>query len=102
MNEPENQTKNSNTINKMKKLLYDISSKNENLNKENSDLNDKILSLVKLLKVKDKIINKLTEKYKKSILSKLVLLKEKKRENILRKCLNKMKIKNHFYNKKNL
>ena len=102
MNEPENQTKNSNTINKMKKLLYDISSKNENLNKENSDLNDKILSLVKLLKVKDKIINKLSEKYKKSILSKLVLLKEKKRENILRKCLNKMKIKNHFYNKKNL
>ena len=37
MNELENQTQNWATINKMEKLLYDISSKNENLNKENSD-----------------------------------------------------------------
>ena len=102
MNEPENQTKNSTTINKMKKLLYEISSKNENLNKENSDLNEKILSLVKLLKVKDKIINKILQKYKLSLLSKLVLSKEKKTQNILRKCLNKMKIKNNFYNINNL
>ena len=40
-------------LERMKQLLYDISAKNEILNKDNNDLNTKILSLVKLLKSKD-------------------------------------------------
>ena len=103
MNEIENQNKTSSQINKMKKLLYEISTKNENLNKENLELNEKIISLVKLLKIKDKIINQISEKQKKVLLKKIILSKEKKRENILRKYLNKMKIKKKIIsNKKNL
>ena len=103
MNEIENQNKTSSQINKMKKLLYEISTKNENLNKENLELNEKIISLVKLLKIKDKIINQISEKQKKVLLKKIILSKEKKRENILRKYLNKMTIKKKIIsNKKNL
>ena len=40
-------------LERMKQLLCDISTKNETLNKDNNDLNIKVLSLVKLLKVKD-------------------------------------------------
>ena len=56
-----NKTKNTSQINvqKMKQLLKDISTKNEELLQENADINTKLTSLVKLLKHKDDIINKI-------------------------------------------
>ena len=62
-------------IEKMKKLLFDLTSKNENLNNENVDLNKKILDLVKLLKIKDKKIKNLNEKFKFFVLEKYINLK---------------------------
>ena len=44
-------------LERMKQLLCDISTKNETLNKENNDLNIKVLSLIKLLKAKDNQID---------------------------------------------
>ena len=40
-------------LERMKQLLCDISTKNEVLNKDNNELNIKVLSLIKLLKTKD-------------------------------------------------
>ena len=56
-----NKTKNTSQINvqKMKQLLKDISTKNEELLQENADINTKLTSLVILLKHKDDIINKI-------------------------------------------
>ena len=47
------------TLQKMRELLKDISTKNEELLQENTDTNTKLTSLVKLLKHKSDIINKI-------------------------------------------
>ena len=63
------------TIDKIKKLLVDISTKNESLNNENKDLNIKILSLIKLLKSKDNQISHLNKSLIKIFLKKIFLKK---------------------------
>ena len=55
-------------LERMKQLLCDISTKNETLNKENNDLNIKVLSLIKLLKAKDNQI----DGYKKLLLKEIL------------------------------
>ena len=63
-------------LEKMKQLLYDISTKNESLNNENNDLNIKVISLIKLLKSKDNQINLLTKKMRKIYLKNIIHKKQ--------------------------
>ena len=101
-------------INKLKKLLFEISNKNDVLNKENTDLNEKIISLIKVLKIKD---HKLVQNYQKLISINLKNLINKKHfkekmqlehyfnkfKNILYENRNCLKINNiNNENKKNL
>ena len=59
------------TIEKLKLLLNDIASKNEDLHKENSEINTNLLSLIKLLKFKDDQLTKI----KHSLLKTLIIKK---------------------------
>ena len=56
------------SIEKLRLLLIDISSKNEDLMKDNEDMNKKILSLIKLLKKKDSQLNEMYSKYRNALL----------------------------------
>ena len=105
---------NKTAINKLKKLLFEISNKNDVLNKENTELNEKIISLIKVLKIKD---HKLVQNYQKLISINLKNLINKKHfkekmqlehyfnkfKNILYENRNCLKINNiNNENKKNL
>ena len=72
-------------LERMKQLLCDISTKNETLNKDNNDLNIKVLSLVKLLKVKDNQIENNKKLLIKYILKNIFYKKFLKEQQILRK-----------------
>ena len=87
-------------LERMKQLLCDISTKNESLNKDNNDLNIKVLSLVKLLKAKDNQIENNRKLLLKHILKNILYKKYFKEQQILRKYfsifknLNKLNINN--------
>ena len=74
-------------LERMKQLLCDISTKNESLNKDNNDLNLKVLSLVKLLKVKDNQLENNRKSLIKHILKNIFYKKYIKEQQILRKYL---------------
>ena len=66
------------TIEKLKLLLTDIASKNEDLHKENSEINTNLLSLIKLLKFKDDQLTKIKHSLLKTlIIKKHILLQSK-------------------------
>ena len=83
-------------LERMKQLLCDISTKNESLNKDNNDLNIKVLSLVKLLKAKDNQIENNRKLLIKHILKNLFFKKYIKEQQILRKYFSFFKNFNKF------
>ena len=87
-------------LERMKQLLCDISTKNETLNKDNNDLNIKVLSLVKLLKVKDNQIENNKKLLIKYILKSILYKKCLKEQQILRKYFTILK-KSIIINKSN-
>ena len=74
-------------LERMKQLLYEISSKNESLNKDNCDLNIKVLSLIKLLKAKDNILENNKKLFIKHFLKNIFFKRYIKEQNTLRKYL---------------
>lgn len=86
-------------IDKLKKLLVDISTKNESLNNENKDLNIKILSLIKLLKSKDNQISHLNKSLIKIFLKKIFLKKFYNQKQKIQKVFYTLKKINNNNNK---
>ena len=87
-------------LERMKQLLCDISTKNETLNKENNDLNIKVLSLIKLLKAKDNQIDSTKKLLLKHILKNIFYKKHIIERQQLKRAIEKFKnliIKNNFY-----
>ena len=72
-------------LERMKQIIYDISSKNEILNKENNDLNTKLLSLIKLLKSKESQLDNNKKLLLKYILKNIFNRKHIKEHQKLRK-----------------
>ena len=92
---------NKTALERMKQLLYDISSKNEILNKDNNDLNIKITSLIKLLKAKDIQLEKNKNLLKRNILKNIIFKKYIKEQIILKKAFDKFKKLNNKYDNNN-
>ena len=87
------------TYNKMKSLIYELTKKNDLLNKNNIDLNVKILSLTRLIQIKDNQINLINNIIIKKAL-KNILLKKYIKENKL--LLNAFTILKYYKKKKYL
>lgn len=81
------------TISKMKKLLLDISTKNEDLNKDNEDMNKKILSLVRLLKAKDEQLIIVNNQLKFLSLMMIFKTQTNKIQKKIQKCFNCLRYK---------
>ena len=79
------------SIEKLRSLLLDISSKNEDLMKDNEDMNTKILSLVKLLKKKDSQLNEMYSKYRNAILYKRIKSIEENNYKIIQRTFTSFK-----------
>ena len=78
-------------LERMKQLLCDISTKNETLNKENNDLNIKVLSLIKLLKAKDNQIDSTKKLLLKQILKNIFYKKHIIERQQLKRAIEKFK-----------
>ena len=78
-------------LERMKQLLCDISTKNEVLNKDNNELNIKVLSLIKLLKTKDNQLENNKKLLIKHILKIFFYKRYIKEKQKLRKFLNTFK-----------
>ena len=78
-------------LERMKQLLYDISTKNEALNKDNNDLNIKITSLIKLLKAKDNQLENNKKLLLKYILKNIFYKKYIKEQQSLKIAFNNFK-----------
>jgi len=81
---------------KMKSVIYDLSSKNELLNKNNNDLNSKNLSLIRFIKKKENQINIMNNLLIKNALKNLFLKKYIKENKSLLNAFTNLK----YYKKK--
>ena len=81
---------------KANNLLYELSSKNELLNKNNKELNVQILSLTRIIKKKDNIINIINSLLIKKALKNIFLNKYIKQNKSLLKAFVNLK----YYKKK--
>ncbi len=79
------------SIEKLRLLLIDISSKNEDLMKDNEDMNKKILSLIKLLKKKDSQLNEMYSKYRNALLYKRIKSIEENNYKIIQRTFTSFK-----------